>query len=174
MVFWIRTGAGLLLLGTLAFAQSRSSFTAATISGITTTRIGNQLTLNVNATPTVTIGSNVYNVTEVFGVWSLDNNDDLTATAPAQNGWQFHSNYAGTGGIAGWKTNPNNGFINNTLNFNYTTVTGTEEAYGYHVRVDGTLPGGGNTGYVTAVPEPASMIALGAGLLALARRRRSK
>lgn len=172
MVFWIRTGAGLLVLGTLAFAQSRSSFTPATINGITTTRIGNQLTLNVNATPTVTIGSSVYNVTEVFGVWSLDNNDDFSATGPAQNGWQFHSNTSGTGGIAGWKTNPNNGFINNTLQFNYSTVTGQEEAYGYHVRVNGTLPGGGNTGYVTAVPEPASMIALGAGLLALARRRR--
>ena len=172
MVFWIRTGAGLLVLGTLAFAQSRSSFTAATISGITTTRIGNQLSLNVGAAPTVAIGSNVYDITEVFGVWSLDNNDDFTATGSSQNSWQFHSNNAGSGGIAGWKTNPNNGFINNTLAFSYSTVTGQEEAYGYHVRVDGTLPGGGNTGYVTAVPEPASMIALGAGLLALARRRR--
>lgn len=172
MVFWIRTGAGLLVLGTLAFAQSRSSFTTATITGIMTTRIGNQLTLNVNAAPTVTIGSNVYNVTEVFGVWALDNNDDFSATGPAQNGWQFHSNTSGTGGIAGWKTTPNGGFINNTLVFNYNTVTGAEEGFGYHVRVDGTLPMGGNTGYVTAVPEPASMIALGAGLLALARRRR--
>ncbi|GAB4124380.1 MAG: hypothetical protein Fur0036_10690 [Fimbriimonadaceae bacterium] len=102
MVFWIRTGAGLLVLGTLAFAQSRSSFTTATITGIMTTRIGNQLTLNVNAAPTVTIGSNVYNVTEVFGVWALDDNDDFTATGPAQNGWQFHANTSGTGGIAGW------------------------------------------------------------------------
>ncbi len=164
-----------MLLGTLAFAQSRSSFTSATITGITASRTGNQISLTVGPAPTVVIGSMAYNVTEVFGVWSLDNNDDFTATGPSQNGWQFHSNTSGTGGIAGWKTNPNNGFLNDTKLFNYSTVTGQEEAYGYHVRVDGTLPWGGNTGYVTAaVPEPASMIALGAGLLALARRRRSR
>ncbi|HRD30537.1 MAG TPA: PEP-CTERM sorting domain-containing protein [Fimbriimonadaceae bacterium] len=172
MKLFLRTGLGLLAIGTLAFAQSRSSFTPATISGITVTRTNNQLLLNVSATPTIMIGSNVYNVTEVFGVWALDNNDDFSATGGNQNGWKFNSNMAGTGGIAGWKTNPNDGLINSSLAFNYNTVTGLEEAYGYHVRVNGTLPGGGNTGFVTAVPEPASMIALGAGLLALARRRR--
>ncbi len=162
----------MLALGTLAFAQSRSSFTPATISGITVTRTNNQLLLTVSATPTIMIGSNVYDVTEVFGVWALDNNDDFLATGGKQNGWNFNSNTSGTGGIAGWKTNPNSGIVNSSLAFNFNTVTGLEEAYGYHVRVNGTLPGGGNTGFVTAVPEPASMIALGAGLLALARRRR--
>lgn len=157
-----------------ASAQSASSFSAALINGVMTTQTGNQLEVVVSANPTLTIGSTTYAITEVFGVWALDDNDDMTATGTTQNGWSYNQNYAGTGGIAGWKTNPNNGVTGQTLTFNFSSFTGTAETYGYHFRVNGTLPGGGNTGFYKPVPEPTTMVALGLGTLAALRRRRSR
>ncbi|MFN8220855.1 MAG: PEP-CTERM sorting domain-containing protein [Fimbriimonadales bacterium] len=164
---------GALALSAMASAQSRSSFqTVTNTTGIVTTINGVQLTLNVAAVPTFVLNSTTYHVTEVFGVWALDNNDDMTGTGSTQNGWGFDSNYSGTGGIAGWKTNPNSGFVNNTKVFNYTTLNGTYENVGYHVRIAEQFQGS-NTLYIeNAVPEPGTIAALGLGAVALIRRRK--
>ncbi|HRI44872.1 MAG TPA: PEP-CTERM sorting domain-containing protein [Fimbriimonadaceae bacterium] len=163
-----------LALGVGASAQSISSFNVAALTGISVNRVGNQITLNVGAAPTILWNSNTYNVTEVFGVWALDDDDDMGATGVNQNGWNWDTNFSGVGGIAGWKTNPNSGILNSSLVFNYTTLTGTVEDFGYHIRVDGNFPGGGNTAYFRNVPEPGTMAVLGLGGLALLRRRRAR
>lgn len=158
-------------------AQSLSSFqTVTNVTGLTSSISGLSLSVTATATPTFTYLSNVYHVNSIFAVYGLDDNDDMTATGTTQNGFTFDTNYAGTGGIAGWKTNPNTGFVGATKNYNYSTKTGTIEAIGYHVRVNESLPGGANTLFIrpSAVPEPTSMIAIGAGLLGLVRRKISK
>lgn len=158
-----------------ASAQSRSSFApVANMTGLSSTISGLTITTTASATPTFMIGSSTYTITEVFGVWALDDNNDFTAAGSNQSGFNYNQNYAGTGGIAGWKTNPNQGFVNDTKSFTYSSLAGTPEAIGYHVRVSGQLPGGGNTLFVTpeAVPEPATMTALALGAAAMLRRRR--
>lgn len=157
-----------------ASAQSISSFNLASFTGVTVNRVGNQISLIVGPNPTLTWNSVNYNITEVFAVYALDDNDDMAATGTNQNGWSFDTNFSGTGGIAGWKTNPNNGFVNDTKVFNYTTLTGGVEDFGFHFRVGGTFPGGGNTAYFRPVPEPASIAAISLGALGLLARRRRK
>ncbi len=167
---------GLITLAAMAGAiqaQSINSFNFAQINGVSVNRTGNQIVLNVSPTATLTFNSATYNVTEVFGVWALDDGNDIGGSGTNQNGWNFDSG----NGIRGWKTNPNNGILGSSLTFNYTTLTGTVEDFGYHIRVNGIFPStGGNTAYFrpTAVPEPASMTALALGLAAALKRRRTR
>ncbi len=164
------------LLASTGFSQSISSFNYAEITGVLATLSGNQVSLTVGNAPTLKYNNVIYNITEVFGVYALDQNDDMAATGAAQNGWTFDTNFAGVGGIAGWKTNPNSGSgANSNLTFNYTTLTGTVEDMGYHIRVAGSFPGGGNTAYFRnqVVPEPASMVALAGVALGILRKRKS-
>lgn len=165
---------GTLALAGIASAQSRSSFQQVTnLTGVTANINTLQLSLSVAAAPTFTYQNVNYTVTEVFGVWALDNDDDMSATGSNQNGWSYDDSYTGTGGIAGWKTNPNNGIVNSGLTFNYSSLSGTVENMGFHVRVDGTFPTGGNTLFIeNAVPEPGTIAALGLGALVLLRRKR--
>lgn len=159
----------------LCAAQSLSSFQTVTgLSNLNTTVSGNTLTVAAGASPTFILGSTTYTITEVFGAWLLDSNDDFTATGTNQLGFNFHSNYSGTGGIAGWKTNPNSGFVNDTKAFNYSSMTGLSEDVGYHVRTSQNLPGGANTLYIrnAPVPEPGTMSALVLGVTAMIRRRK--
>lgn len=164
---------------TLASAQSRSSFVVVdAINYIIGSKAGNTLEVAVGLSPSVTIGSTVYQVTEVFGAWLLDDNDDLNGTGVTDGVWDFQKSTSGTGGIVGFKTNPNKGLLpGETKTFTFSTLTGSEEALGYHVRFSQNLPSGFNTLYVTSpnvVPEPATIAALGAGAIALVRRRKKK
>lgn len=157
----------------IVHAQSINSFqVVSNITGLRTSLSGNTLTMIASATPTFTMNSNTYAITEVFGVWALDNNDDQSATGSNQGGWNFHQNTAGSGGISGFKTNPNSGIVGQTKLYNFNSFTGSPENFGYHVRVSGSLPGGSNTLYIQAVPEPGTLAVVGLGLVAMMRRRK--
>jgi hypothetical protein len=171
--------AGMIAVTGSAFAQSRSSFLEVdSFSDVTVNVMNSGLTYQIvlGANPTFSYQSQTYNITDLFGFWVLSNDDDLVFSHSNQNGWDAHGNNSGTGGIAGWKTNPNNGITpNQSITFSFTTLDVSRvEQIGFHIRIDGTFPGTqGNTGFAT-VPEPASMLALGAGLAAIAARRRAR
>ena len=159
-----------------AFAQSISSFQPVTsVTGMTASVSGTALTVNLSPAPTFMYMSNMYTITDVFGAWALDDDDDMAATGMDQLGFTYHDSYSGFGGIAGWKTNPNHGWVGGTKVFNYTSLTGTVEGVGAHVRVSTMFPDGSDTMYIRGVPvpEPMSLTALGLGALATLRRRRT-
>lgn len=170
----------ILALGILpgaAFAQSISSFSPGVLTGVSITPSNAGLTylISVASNPTVTYNNVTYNVTEVFGFWALDFEDpNLAGSATTFGVWQADANTSGSGAILGWKTNPNQGILPNaSQSFTFDSLDVADvDNFGFHVRIDGTFPFGGNTGYITAVPEPTSMAALGIGAIAFLRRRR--
>lgn len=172
----------LALVSATAMSQSRSSFfDVSSITGVTlsSANAGKTWTLGLGAAPTVIYLGETYQVTDLFGFWLLDNDEDLSATGGAQNGWAYNENYSGTGGIAGWKTNPNSGLTpgSTPLSFTFGTLVGEKERVGYHMRFDRNFAStGGNTAYVSAapVPEPGTLTVLfGAAALLVRRKRRS-
>lgn len=173
---WAAAGVTAALAAT-AFGQSRSSFMYVdSFSGITVSQTG-PLTFDVSLSgaPTVTVSGTPYSITDLFGFWALvDADPDLSAASGANFGvWAWSRNSSGAGDIAGWKTNPNLGITpGGSQSFNYSALAvGEVDRWGFHVRVNGVLPTGGNTFYF-AVPAPGAgaMLAL-AGLVAGRRRR---
>lgn len=167
------------VLVSAASAQSISSFNAADISGISVLQSGNQITLSVDSGASLTYLGNTYNVTDVFGVWAMDFGPGATLNASGSNQgvWNFNSSTNASGNIFGWKTNPNTGVTpGGTQVLNYSSLSGSIDDFGYHIRVDGNLPGGGNTAYFyhEAVPEPASLILLGGAAAGILAQRRKK
>ena len=167
-----------------AIAQTRSSFLEIdAITGITVTpsNAGLSFLVEVSNAPSFTYLNHVYHITDVIGFYNLSDDDDLTVTNANFTGnfgpWNNDNSNSGQGAIAGWKSNPNNGITpGGSEVFNYSALsTGKVERLGFHVRLDELFPGTqGNTGNITTVPEPTSMIALACGVLGLfARRRRS-
>lgn len=172
----------LALVSATAMSQSRSSFhNVASITGVsvTSSNAGKSWTVGLGSSPTVVSLGQTYQVTDLFGFWLLDNDDDLGAAAGNQNGWAFNDNYSGSGGIAGWKTNPNRGLTpgSTPLTFTFGTLVGQKEQVGYHMRFDRNFAStGGNTAYVTAapVPEPGTLTVLFGATALLARRKRRR
>lgn len=169
---------GLAMVGT-ASAQSRSSFiTPTSWTGITITNNGpKNWTVKLSGAPTVTMNNKTYEVRDIFGFWLLDNNNDMTAQGQSFNGWSYNQNYSGTGGIAGYKTNPNTGITpGKSQEFNFKTVNGSVENVGIHARLQ--MNGICDTVFLEcpppAVPEPASLAALGIGAATVIRRRKKK
>lgn len=172
---------GLAVVASSAMAQSRSSFIDLTsTSGVTVTSLGgNKYTVNLSGAPTVRFGGQTYHVTDVFGFWALSDNDNLTGSTSNFGVWTADSNQSGTGGIVGWKTNPNTGIKpSGSQQFQFNTLDAASvERFGFHFRVAETLADCSNTFYGSVrnpAPEPASLAALGVGAVALIRRRKKK
>lgn len=172
---------GLAVVG-MSGAQSRSSFSVPTTwTGLIIESTGPK-TWNValSGTPTITWNGNTYDVTDVFGFWLLDNNDDMSAQGQNSGVWNYNENYSGTGGIAGFKTNPNKGItVGNSRDFTFSNVSGSAETFGIHARVSlnnvvETFYFEGDFENPATVPEPATLAVLGIGAAAIARRRRTK
>ena len=166
------------LLAAGASAQSRSSFLDVDAFEDVIVMVSNGgLTYDVELgpNPTMEYQGDIFEITDLFGFWALSNDDDLEVVHQNIGVWDAHENQAGTGGIVGWKTNPNTGLTpGDSITFTYDELTTARvEQVGFHIRLDGTFPGAsGNTGFAT-VPEPGSLIALAfaGGLLVIRRKR---
>lgn len=159
-------------------AQSINSFNEAVITGVSASLSGNDITLTVDPGATLFYDNTLFNVTDVFGVWALNYgpNPTLAAAGSTDGVWSFNKKTQSQGNIAGWNTNPNTGLTpGQSKTFTYSSIAGDVDTFGYHIRVDGTIPStGGNTAYFTnaPVPEPASMVILGGAVAAAFARRR--
>ncbi len=133
------------------------------------------------------IGSTTYDIDHIFGFFVLKDADPDTLGATgvsfssSTGSWGFGTNNASAGSEAGWQTTGSDGvFHNGSQAFTFATLnSGNVDQLGFHVSLkDGEfLPNGSPTGFIAAnpvVPEPASMTALGLGLVAVIRRRRNK
>ncbi len=170
---------GVAMVGT-ASAQSRSQFvTPASWTGIEITNNGpKNWTVKLTGSPTVTMNNKTYSVSNVYGFWLLDNNDDMTAKGQTISGWNYNQNYNGTGGIAGYRAGSTSSAIKpgGSKSFEFKEVNGSVE----NVGIKALLTGKGFCDYVylelppPAVPEPASLAALGIGAATVIRRRKKK
>jgi hypothetical protein len=176
---FVASVAALLTLAGVASAQTRSSFLDAdSISGVTVTSPdGLDYEVAVSLAPILVYQSNIYTINSVFGFWVLSDDDDLSpVNANFVDGdgatWNANNSNSGAGGIAGWDTNPNTGLTpGQSLHFIFSSLGGTVETYGFHIRVNETLPNGFNTAFFT-IPTPGAAALLGLGGLAATRRRR--
>ncbi|NUQ52968.1 MAG: hypothetical protein HUU19_09765 [Phycisphaerales bacterium] len=163
-------------LGSSALAQTRSSFQDADLIGGVQVQLITGLTYKVSLSnhPQLKIGATYYNITDVFGFWALSDDIDLSGSTSSFGVWSDWNKNSGTGGIVGWKTNPNTGITpGGSQNFTFDSLAvGDVDHFGFHIRVDGTLPNGGNTAYFTDVPAPGAATLAGLGLVVAARRRR--
>ncbi|MBL8066266.1 MAG: PEP-CTERM sorting domain-containing protein [Chthonomonadaceae bacterium] len=182
-----RVSLGLLtasFLTVTSIAQTRNSFLAAdSISGIsvTTSNAGLTFLVQTSADPTFVYQSVTYHVTKIMGFYNLSDDDDLAVSNSDFTGnfgpWTTNNTNASTGGVAGWKTNPNSSLtVGGSESFTYSSLSlDNVERLGFHVQVDGLFPGtNGNTGNITTVPEPGSIIAFAVGLATFYGRRRKQ
>jgi hypothetical protein len=169
-----------LALAGAASAQSRSSFLLADNLGGVTVSSPDTLdyTVTESLAPTLLIGSTIYHINSIFGFWVLSDDDDFSVTNsnfldPDGVSWGTDNSNSGAGAIAGWDTNPNTGITpgDEAVLFHFTSLSGSIEHLGMHIRVDETLPGGGNTAFYV-VPAPGAAALLGLGGIAAIRRRR--
>ncbi len=166
--------ASVLALAGSASAQTFSSFQQVPITGISVQNTGLlQYKVTLNAGAKVNVGGNDYDITDIFGFWALSSDIDLSGSTTSFGLWGAHQSNAGTGGIVGWKTNPNTGItVGNDETFTFDSLaTGDVDFWGYHIRVDGQLPFGGDT-FFAYVPTPGAIgVFAMAGLAGLRRRR---
>lgn len=166
-----------------AQATTINSFNTVTgVTGITVTpSIGSpNLTFTVSLSPgaTVTYLSNTYTITDIFGFYVLAQgfNDTGRPALPNVAAFSDDSDNRAAGSIFGWSSNPNQGITQgNSQTFTYPSIAYPNYTeFGFHVRVDGTLPTGGNTFNIRGgfVPTPGAGALLGLGGLIAMRRRR--
>lgn len=157
-----------------AQAQSYSSFQSAASTGLDVTFVSEDTyTVSLGASPTLTFQNVTYNITDVFGFWALSTGGSNFADTSDFGVWDAQENLASGGSISGWKTNPNSGIEpSGSQVFKFDSLTESAVSnWGFHIRVDGQLPSGGNTAYFT-VPAPGALALAGVGGFLAVRRRR--
>ncbi|HWA81988.1 MAG TPA: PEP-CTERM sorting domain-containing protein [Fimbriimonadaceae bacterium] len=166
------------LSAAFASAQSYNSFNLTDgIYGIGVNQNNLSYTVSMSPGAYLMLGGSHYDITDVFGFWSLSGANPLNASGADQIQWNWNSHSTG-GYIAGWNNNSKSNDIQpgGQLTFTYDALTQANvEGYGFHFSLAQNF-NGSNTAYfrgpLNPVPEPAGLAAVGLGLAALLRRRR--
>jgi hypothetical protein len=162
-----------------AFSQSYSAFNATTsIFGVGVTHTGMTYTVSLSSGAYLMMGGTHYDITNIFGFWSVSGTHPLSGSGTTQHNWSFNSKTTGGGYTAGW-TDPSKGndiVVGGHQSFTYAALTQPNvEQYGFHFSLAQNF-GSGNTaffrGQVQGVPEPSSYAVGGLCLAALVHRRK--
>lgn len=173
-------------LSSAAMATTRNSFLdVGSINGITvvTSNAGRDYSVTLDGAANFMLGNTSYPITRVIGFYLLSDDVDfnpLPALANVGPPGLFvdDSSNSGTGAIAGWKSNPNNGFVlGQSLTFSLPAnfPVALIDRIGFHIFSSGNFPGtSGNTGNITGtlVPTPSAAALLALAGVGVARRRR--
>ncbi len=171
------TQAATMAVAASASAQTFNSFRLVDkLEGVTVEELAPlEYRVSLGAAPILTYQGSSIPITDIFGFWALSEDDDVTGATTDFGAWNAHANNASTGGIVGWKTNPNTGIVlGGSQVFTFDSLnTADIEHFGFHIRLSRAFPGTtGNTGFAyVPAPGPAAVLAI-AGLVAARRRRR--
>lgn len=165
-----------------ASAQSYNAFNAADgIYGIGVNQSNLSYTVSMSPGAYLMLGGNHYDITDMFGFWSVSGTNPLNASGADQISWNWNTHSTGGGYIAGWDNNSKSNDIQpgGNLTFTFDAITQANvEGYGFHFSLAQDF-NGSNTAFfrgpLNPVPEPASLAGVGLGLIAvIGFRRRAK
>lgn len=162
-----------------ASAQNRNAFKPMdSILGVTVTRAQTQqgitYTVSLANNATVIRAGKSHDLKVIEGFWLLGDNGDIGAVQGAVARYDAHSNNSGGTSAYGFQTQKKYGIErgeSQTFLFKTISNPGQIDHFGYKVYASG-VPA--HIYEASAVPEPASMAALGLGIAAVLRRRRNR
>ena len=168
-------------IATTAMGQTANSFNPVQLYGVTDTGSNTAFTIDIAPDASLTYLGETYAIKSISAVYKISltgSIDSATNGVGNPDGWKFQE---ARGDIAGWENMNKKLAIpaGSSADFNFATLSasaGADLVTAYRIELDRGASSGGNSIYAyqatNAVPEPASMIALGIGGFALMRRRR--
>lgn len=171
----------LLAIGT-ASAQNRNAFKQMdSIIGVTVTRSQTQqgiaFTVSMGQNAQVIRSGKAHTLEAIDGFWLLSNAGDLKAVQGVVDKYDAHSNNSGGASAYGFQTQLKNGIrAGQSATFTYSTIANESVLahFGFKVKASGVPAHIYDPAGLPPVPEPASMAAIGLGLVALRRRAKRK
>lgn len=164
----------------LASAQNRNAFKQMdSIIGVTVTRAQTQqgiaFTVSMGQNAQVVRNGKSHTLEAIDGFWLLSNSGDLGAVQGVVAKYDAHSNNSGGTSAYGFQTQLKNGIrAGESMTFTYSSITNESVLahFGFKVKASGVPAHIYDD--AAPVPEPATMAAVGLGLLAIRRRAKRK
>src|SRR5579871_1505420 len=124
------------LMTAFAGAQSYNAFNGASgIYGIDVSNVGLTYTVTFDPGAYLVINATHYDITDIFGFWTVSGTSPINGTGADQGGWNWNSHSTGGGYTAGWTNDPKDHDIQagGSMSFTYTGLSQSNvEGYGFH------------------------------------------
>jgi len=171
------TGAAVAVLAVAASAQNYNAFKDVTLNGVTVTQSGDTFTVSLDSDPTVSrvVGNGKVKsspITDITGFWLLGASGNVAAVQNSVSGYKLDTNTGGGTSAYGWSTQNKNGLTaGQSATFTVSSLNQSAlSSFGFSLKASG-IPDHIQSPK-QATPEPASLLILGFGGIALLRKRK--